>query len=115
MTPNHKRELKRIAEEYGYETDEQIATLSQIILLKQIRDEIRSDLEECLENKPLNGLSSYISSWEIQLKTRLKKLKDSIGYEDKYDDASVSRNDNGTMGGASAPKSRKGKPRGRVK
>jgi len=114
MTPNHTREVEKIIDEYGYTSAYDIATVGQIVILRHMREEIRQDLSESIGNKSLHGLSKYISSWEIEIKTRLKSLKDSIGYEDKIEDC-VSHNDTIDSYSSSSELEKKPKRRNKAK
>ena len=63
-------------------TIKEVGTLAQVIVLTELRDSLKADLEDCYERKAVGNLVAYISSLEVEIKTKLKRLKDGIGYED---------------------------------
>jgi len=63
-------------------TIDEVGTLAQVIVLTELRDSLKADLEDCFKRKSVGNLVAYISSLEVEIKTKLKRLKDGIGYED---------------------------------
>lgn len=84
MKAKDVKRVEKLLKKFEFEgTIKEVGTLAQIIVLTELRKSLQDDLDECMNKSAVRNLVVYISSLEVEIKTKLKQLKDSIGYEDE--------------------------------